>query len=230
MKDSPLFLRRRLQSGPTPARLGAGVLALTGGGERGKLAFADIAVSIPPDQTREIGQVQWPKELPGNPETDFVASKAQDITGAQALTWTHQALTGVPKRRVLVFVHGFNNKFEEAVFRYAQIIHDFGGRRSCRYFSLGRRAAACSPMAMTTRVPATPATLLKAFFPLGGADVQRGGFHCPSREFSRKIGSCHVSFERQHSSIEPPSTSAPSAQLAGRRQRSASSTRRRSSG
>ena len=42
----------------------------------------------------------------------------------QAVSWSHQALTGVPKRRVLLFVHGFNNKFEEAVFRYAQIIHD----------------------------------------------------------------------------------------------------------
>ena len=93
-------------------------------GERGKLAFADIAVSIPPDQTREIGQIQWPKELPGNPATDFVAFKAQEINRTQAVNWTHKALAGVPRQRVLLFVHGFNNKFEEAVFRYAQIVHD----------------------------------------------------------------------------------------------------------
>lgn len=32
----------------------------------------------------------------------------------------------VPKRRVLVFIHGFNNRFEDAVFRFAQIVHDAG--------------------------------------------------------------------------------------------------------
>ena len=30
----------------------------------------------------------------------------------------------VPGRRVLVFVHGFNTRFEEAVYRFAQIVHD----------------------------------------------------------------------------------------------------------
>ncbi|MGH7936575.1 MAG: alpha/beta hydrolase, partial [Chthoniobacterales bacterium] len=29
-----------------------------------------------------------------------------------------------PKKQVLVFVHGFNNQFEDAVFRFAQIVHD----------------------------------------------------------------------------------------------------------
>ena len=29
-----------------------------------------------------------------------------------------------PNSQVLVFVHGFNNRFEDAVFRFAQIIHD----------------------------------------------------------------------------------------------------------
>jgi esterase/lipase superfamily enzyme len=32
----------------------------------------------------------------------------------------------VPKRRVLVFIHGFNNRFDDAVFRFAQIVHDAG--------------------------------------------------------------------------------------------------------
>ena len=93
-------------------------------GERGTLAFADIEVSIPPDKNREIGQIQWPAEVPGNPATDFVALKAQDIDLPRAVIWTHRALATVPKRRVLLFVHGFNNKFEDAVFRYAQIVHD----------------------------------------------------------------------------------------------------------
>jgi esterase/lipase superfamily enzyme len=32
----------------------------------------------------------------------------------------------VPQRRVLVFIHGFNNRFDDAVFRFAQIVHDAG--------------------------------------------------------------------------------------------------------
>ena len=43
-------------------------------GERGAtVSYADIAVSIPPDGSREAGTVQWPNELPGNPARDFVA-------------------------------------------------------------------------------------------------------------------------------------------------------------
>ena len=30
----------------------------------------------------------------------------------------------MPKRRALVFVHGYNNRFDDAVFRFAQLVHD----------------------------------------------------------------------------------------------------------
>ena len=93
-------------------------------GERGALAFADIAVSIPPDGTRTIGDVQWPKAVPGDPATDFVVLKARELDRAGAVAAAHAAVALVPKRRVLVFVHGFNNKFADAVFRFAQIVHD----------------------------------------------------------------------------------------------------------
>ena len=93
-------------------------------GERGQLAFADIAVSIPPDAARTPGEVQWPSSLPGNAATDFVALKAQELDRSDAISLARRQLALIPKRRVLVFVHGFNNKFADAVFRYAQIIHD----------------------------------------------------------------------------------------------------------
>ncbi len=96
-------------------------------GERGPgLAFADIAVSIPPDGGRAIGEVQWPSALPGDPAHDFVTLKADPITLSEAIARAHKNLAQIPKRRVLVFVHGFNNKFEDAVFRFAQIMHDSG--------------------------------------------------------------------------------------------------------
>lgn len=89
-------------------------------------AFADIIVSIPPDGTRQIGEVQWPQQIPGNPATDFVTLKADVIDKPQALTLFHKLVQKVPKRQALVFVHGFNNRFEDAVVRFAQIVHDSG--------------------------------------------------------------------------------------------------------
>lgn len=96
-------------------------------GERGREpAFAQITVSIPPDNVRTIGEVQWPRRVPGNPATDFVTLKAERLDRQQALDWLHKAVARTPKRRVLVFIHGFNNRFEDAVFRFAQIVHDSG--------------------------------------------------------------------------------------------------------
>lgn len=96
-------------------------------GERGDaVTYTDLAVSIPPDATRQPGTVQWPKSLPGNPATDFVALRAEPVDRSRVAAWTGRAAKRGTKRHVLVFVHGFNNKFEDAVFRFAQIVHDSG--------------------------------------------------------------------------------------------------------
>lgn len=97
-------------------------------GERGeaKPSFANITVSIPPAGARQVGEVQWPRAVPGNPETDFVTLKADPLDQAGALKWFNRAVKTKPGRRVLVFIHGFNNRFEDAVFRFAQIVHDSG--------------------------------------------------------------------------------------------------------
>ena len=90
------------------------------------VTFADVDVSIPPDAVRQIGEVQWPKALPGNPATDFVARRTGIIEKRDAMAIVHDAVRRSPKRQVLVFVHGFNNRFEDAVYRFAQIVHDSG--------------------------------------------------------------------------------------------------------
>lgn len=96
-------------------------------GERGtEVSYTDLAVSIPPDATRQAGTVQWPKELPGNPATDFVALRAAPLAHARVGAWVARGPKTVRKRHALVFVHGFNNRFEDAVFRFAQIVHDAG--------------------------------------------------------------------------------------------------------
>jgi esterase/lipase superfamily enzyme len=94
------------------------------GGRNVAPSFADIIVSIPPDGTRQTGDVQWPKQIPGNPATEFVTLKADIVDKQQAVATFSRLVKKTPKRQVLVFVHGFNNRFEDAVFRFAQFIHD----------------------------------------------------------------------------------------------------------
>jgi esterase/lipase superfamily enzyme len=94
-------------------------------GERARgLAFADIAVSLPPG--RQAGEVQWPDDLPGNPATDFVTLRADRLDGDAAVKLFNAKLAAAPRRNVLLFIHGYNTRFEEAVYRFAQIIHDSG--------------------------------------------------------------------------------------------------------
>ena len=69
-----------------------------------------------------------PRQVPGNPATDFVTLKAEVINRPQAITWFQRTLRTVPRRQVLVFIHGFNNRFDDAVFRFAQIVHDSNAR------------------------------------------------------------------------------------------------------
>lgn len=94
-------------------------------GTRGpQIGYADIAVSIPPDDAREIGEVQWPKKLPANPAREFVTLKADRIDEATASARFREQIEATGSRHVLVFVHGYNNRFEDAVYRFAQIVHD----------------------------------------------------------------------------------------------------------
>jgi esterase/lipase superfamily enzyme len=93
-------------------------------GERAKdVSYASITVSIPPDDARKVGRVQYPMSLPGDPQHDFVtvSSGYLDKPAFSA------AISGAAKQRggkVLVFVHGFDNRFDDAVYRLAQIVHD----------------------------------------------------------------------------------------------------------
>jgi esterase/lipase superfamily enzyme len=95
------------------------------GGSRGKgLDFADIVVSIPPQH--RPGEVQWPARAPGDPEREFVTLRADRIDLAQAKATFNKRVAQTPGRKVLIFVHGYNTRFVEAVYRFAQIVHDAG--------------------------------------------------------------------------------------------------------
>ncbi|WAP67736.1 alpha/beta hydrolase [Jiella pelagia] len=94
-------------------------------GERGPgLSVENIIVSIPPDDVRQPGTVIYPKDNPGDPASEFVTLGIKPVPPEGAVAWYRQVAG--PKKRVLIFVHGFNSTYEEAVFRFAQISYDTG--------------------------------------------------------------------------------------------------------
>ena len=87
-------------------------------GERGSgLKITDIAVSIPPDDNRKVGEVQWPRTLPADPTREFATVRVSPVDTASARGWILRHLPS--SGHVLVFVHGFNNRYEDAVYRFA---------------------------------------------------------------------------------------------------------------
>lgn len=82
--------------------------------------MTEVSVSIP--AKRPEGTVQWPKRLPPNPATEFAVTRARQIdTLSEGRAWFRQHIEG---GHALVFIHGFNNTYEDSVFRLAQIVHD----------------------------------------------------------------------------------------------------------
>jgi esterase/lipase superfamily enzyme len=89
-----------------------------------KMSYASVTVSIPPDAARKIGEVQWPTSLPGDPQQNFTALSASYLDKPSLVTALSAAARQGAGGKVLIFIHGFNNHFDEAVFRFAQIVHD----------------------------------------------------------------------------------------------------------
>jgi esterase/lipase superfamily enzyme len=94
-------------------------------GERAEeLSYAALTVSIPPDEHRKVGEVQWPTSTRGNPQRDFVTVSANYIDKQAFSSAVSSTARQSGRSKVLVFVHGFNNRFDDAVYRFAQIVHD----------------------------------------------------------------------------------------------------------
>lgn len=94
-------------------------------GERSPMiSYAAITVSVPPESARKIGQIQWPTSLPGDPARDFVTTSAAYLDEASFTGKIADLAKSAGRSRVLVFVYGYNNRFDEAVYRLAQIVND----------------------------------------------------------------------------------------------------------
>lgn len=95
-------------------------------GDRGTaISLNSVDVSIPPDRKRKIGEVQWPSRMPPNPQKEFAVTQVAKVQSeGQAFAWYRKNRNA--KHQVIIFVHGFNNTYADAVFRFAQIVHDSG--------------------------------------------------------------------------------------------------------
>ena len=96
------------------------------GGERAQsVSYATVTVAVPP--THVPGKIEWPSRAPGNPETDFVVRDAAYLDSEREFVKTLNAQLAMRppgKRRVFVFIHGYNTMFAEGLYRFTQIVDD----------------------------------------------------------------------------------------------------------
>lgn len=96
-------------------------------GERAsRLSFARLDITVP--RSHQAGELELPDSGPGDPSKHFVATDLQRLDLAPIVADVRRDLQRRPpgQRDVLVFVHGYNTNFADAVYRFAQIVYDSG--------------------------------------------------------------------------------------------------------
>jgi len=96
------------------------------GGERSQsVSYATITVAVPP--THVPGKIEWPSRAPGNPTTDFVVRDAAYLASEKDFVKSLNAQLAMRppgRRKVFVFIHGYNTMFAEGLYRFTQIVDD----------------------------------------------------------------------------------------------------------
>lgn len=114
--------------------------ALLFSGERTlRLNHASLSVTIPPGH--RAGDIAWSATSPPDPRTAFAAASAAYLDQAAFEAALRERIRRTGRRHVLVFVHGFNTRFDEAAFRFAQIVKDSGAEVTPVLFSWASRGA-----------------------------------------------------------------------------------------
>lgn len=88
--------------------------------------FARFDVSIPPD--REVGTLPWPpRSTPPDPRRHMATTGSTAFATETAFRNALRAEMASQRkgaREAVIFVHGFNNTFDEGLYRFAQLHHD----------------------------------------------------------------------------------------------------------
>ena len=85
-------------------------------------AFARIDVTVP--AIHKVGQVERPHQSRPDPSKYFTARSISAYDGAGTFARRVSDAANAAGGRALVFVHGYNTPFDEAVYRATQIVHD----------------------------------------------------------------------------------------------------------
>jgi esterase/lipase superfamily enzyme len=97
-------------------------------GERAPdLGLASVDVTVPP--THVTGQLERPQRLPPDPLTEFaVVDPVVFGNDASFVAEVNRELAKRPsgQRKILLFVHGYNNTTSDAILRLAQFVEDTG--------------------------------------------------------------------------------------------------------
>lgn len=89
-------------------------------GARGEdISAAIVKVSVPP--SHQPGRLEWPSGANPDPKEDFAALAVDIVSQEESWDWFKNQDT---QGRLLIFVHGYNVDFADAVFRLAQITED----------------------------------------------------------------------------------------------------------
>ena len=92
----------------------------------GALSFAQYDITIPPDH--QPGEVEFSATNP-DPNTSFTVLDRRPVQSLSDLAGYARGASGPLGRPIdspVVFVHGFNTSMQDAVYRHAQIAHDYG--------------------------------------------------------------------------------------------------------
>jgi esterase/lipase superfamily enzyme len=94
-------------------------------GRAPELGLASVDITVPPSHV--IGQLERPRRLPPDPRTEFaVVDPVVYRTDASFISEIDRELTrrAPGERKLLLFVHGYNNTTSDALLRLAQFVED----------------------------------------------------------------------------------------------------------
>lgn len=96
-------------------------------GRAPELGLASVEVTVPPNHT--LGQLERAKRLPPNPRTEFtIVDPVIYKNDASFISEINRELATRPagERKLLLFIHGYNNTTSDALLRLAQFVEDTG--------------------------------------------------------------------------------------------------------
>ncbi|WP_311759166.1 alpha/beta hydrolase [Paracoccus broussonetiae] len=90
-----------------------------------ELGLASVVATVPPNH--KVGELERPKELPPDPRTEFsIIDPVVYRNDASFVAEINRELARRPpgQRRLLLFVHGYNNTASDAILRLTQFVED----------------------------------------------------------------------------------------------------------